>query len=181
MTMFDDWYQRVYDIADELKNYGGGGEAYLEDAPVDTPSNPSSGFGEPVNTPQTFTPQKMFADKGTLFQLDSGRLTQQEFVDFVNNQGNFTRMIDDWTVEDDPRKRKKIVEDYNAQYNFVNNPVYNDILDQFSQYDYGDEYDTEAHQREDNPFTLLKRSSWNDWAKDYIKQVVNSPGINRRA
>ena len=179
--MFNDMLQRIYDVLGGAEEDDTGLDMYVDDTPVDTPINPGSGFGEPVNTPQAMTPQKMFADNGTLFQVDAGRLTHQELIDFINNQSNFTRMIDDWTVEDDPRKRKKIVEDYNAQYNFINNPVYNDILDQFSQYDYGDEHDTEAHQSENNPFTVLNRSSWNNWAKDYIKQVVNSPGLNRRA
>lgn len=179
--MFNDILQRIYDVLGGGEEESTGLDMYVEDTPVDTPINPGSGFGAPINTPQVTTPQKNLADNGTLFQIDAGRLTQQELVDFINNQSNFTRMVDDWTVEDDPRKRKKIVEDYNARYNFINNPVYNDILDQFSQYDYGDEHDTEAHQSENNPFTVLNRSSWNNWAKDYIRQVVNSPGLNRRA
>ena len=88
-----------------------------------------------------------------------------QYESFANGRNVFDKMVAEWTLEDDPRKRQDILKKYDDQYGFADNIIFNGLLEQLSWHDYGDEND---HDHPGAKFDIIGRM---DWLKDIRRQM----------
>ncbi len=103
---------------------------------------------------------------GNMFPLDKDfAVDMDQYESFANGRNVFDKMVAEWSLEDDPRKRQDILKKYNDQYGFADNVIFNGLLEQLSWHDYGDEND---HDRPGAKFDIIGRM---DWLKDIRRQM----------
>lgn len=139
-----------------------------------TPTAPSKEpiADAPTNLPERYTPSPLLeagpygdeqepAYNSSLFVGNDrfrGKVTPEQYDNFVNNRFNFDRMLLDWLVEDDPRKRTEIINKYSDKYGFRDNLILNDLIaNGIGWFDYGDAND---HERPGAKFDIIGRMDW---------------------
>lgn len=108
-------------------------------------------------------------------------VTDDQYYDFMNNKNVFSEMMGKWAREDSPQKRSDIVRQYSQMYNFYDNAIFADLIDDLSQYDYGNEYDEDAPA---DAFTPQRRKEWWDAFEENMKaaqDLFNPRNRQRRA
>lgn len=93
---------------------------------------------KPINRDRSYPTRSMVVEEseeaaepafnGTLFAEGRRILTPEQFDDFVIKKQPFQQMLVEWSLEDDPTKRKQIFDSYENTNNFSNNEVYNEII-----------------------------------------------------
>ena len=100
------------------------------------------------------------ADNATLRPMGdrlAGYVSVKDYDEVVNNGDVFKKMVAEWSLENDPYKRRDIVNNYSTKYGFGNNTIFSDLLNGLSYYDEGQASGAKAG---DDAFTLKTRMEW---------------------
>lgn len=139
-----------------------GSSSSLGGGKVDTPTNlPNMAKPSPLLEVGPYGDEQEPAYNSSLFVGDDrfgGKVTPEQYDNFVNNRFNFDRMLLDWLVEDDPRKRTEIINKYSDKYGFRDNLILNDLIaNGIGWFDYGDAND---HASPGAKFDIIGRMDW---------------------
>ena len=112
------------------------------------------------------------AGRGSLLGGDDQQeyeIALREYDKLSKNADRFQEMVDMWTLEDDWRKRKKIVEDYANKYGFNNVNTLSGWMDYLGSFDETDQYGG----FEDVNYDILARLAQGNRVKKAINSYLN--------
>lgn len=99
-------------------------------------------------------------------------ISRKRYEDFLNNKNLFGSLLVEWEEEDNPLKRRQLIQRYSDRYGFRNNPIYRDYLDTLEYYDEGDfKHSIGIDTGEKGPASSFSPKTRSDW-RNYITEAM---------
>lgn len=156
---------------------------------VDLPANlydiihprafPHSALTRPRNFVKGDEDKLEAADRGTLYErrpyFGIKGLSQNKYDDFVNNKNLFGSLLVEWEEEDNPLKRRQLINRYSDRYGFKDNPIFADYIKNLEHYDDGDFRHSIGLYVDDigpaSSFSAKTRKDWRNYLNDAMKDA----------
>lgn len=99
-------------------------------------------------------------------------ISRERYDDFINNKNLFGSLLVEWEEEDNPLKRRQLIQRYSDRYGFRNNPIYRDYIEQLEFYDDGDfKRSIGMDTGEKGPASSFSPKTRSDW-RNYITEAM---------
>lgn len=101
-------------------------------------------------------------------------ISRKRYEDFLNNRNLFGSLLVEWEEEDNPLKRRQLIQRYSDRYGFKNNPIYRDYIEQLEFYDDGDfKHSIGIGTKEKGPASSFSPKTRSDW-RNYITEAMGA-------